>query len=484
MNSSSGLQKSFLLAGAACLAFGWAGLVSSAWGQNKRVDIKTLKATDQPLVSFAKAIQAMKALPATDPHNWTFQANLHGFPSTPCPDPLWGQCQHAQWWFFPWHRAYLYYFEKIVQKYSCDPTFAIPYWNWTDATERTLPATFRDKCSQFYDSTRDAGVNDGTSSVMVSWVVDDFNAAMATTVFATNTDDPRKSFGGLIVATPQHFGTGFGALELSPHNRIHNWFGDGSNMSQVNLAARDPAFWLHHAMIDKTWVDWLAQGGGRANPTDDAWLNQTFSFYDENKKKVSIAVKDLLDTKALGYVYNHPSEKSDGKGGSKPVEKKAVPIASLTFKEPLELRTEPVTFNLKLPQPAQGKLTKLLLMRPRLSPSDIALRLDGVTYSPGHGDSSIVAYLNLPKDFKLKKGYNPDAENPYYADMFSPFGPFKDAPVWLHITRALQRARKMESWNPSELKITLVRHWFRSGGPPREIKTRLTIKGVTLLVSE
>lgn len=76
-------------------------------------------------------------------------------------------------------------------------------------------------------------------------------------------------------------------------------------MSDPNLAARDPIFWLHHANIDRLWKHWLVQGDGRANPTDDAWATEAFTFFDENGTEVSLTGAEILDTvEDLGYRYD------------------------------------------------------------------------------------------------------------------------------------------------------------------------------------
>lgn len=72
------------------------------------------------LKSYAKAVRAMLALPPEDPRNWYRQAIIHTL-----------DCPHGNWWFLPWHRGYLGWFEKICRELSGDPQFAVPYWDWT-----------------------------------------------------------------------------------------------------------------------------------------------------------------------------------------------------------------------------------------------------------------------------------------------------------------------------------------------------------------
>lgn len=72
------------------------------------------------LASYAKAIEAMLKLPPEHPHNWFRNAFVHLM-----------DCPHGNWWFYVWHRGFVGYFEQVVRKYSNDPTFAFPYWDWT-----------------------------------------------------------------------------------------------------------------------------------------------------------------------------------------------------------------------------------------------------------------------------------------------------------------------------------------------------------------
>lgn len=59
------------------------------------------------LESYARGVAEMKRRsdrnPA-DPVGWTVQAAIHGGQIPNRPDI---ECQHAVWWFLPWHRAYL-----------------------------------------------------------------------------------------------------------------------------------------------------------------------------------------------------------------------------------------------------------------------------------------------------------------------------------------------------------------------------------------
>src|SRR5262249_46915439 len=91
-----------------------------------RRNISNLAPNDPIIQSYKDAITQMKALPSTDGRNWTRQAQIHN-----------DHCPHGNWYFLPWHREYLVYFERIVRKLSGNKTFALPYWNW--AIESKIP---------------------------------------------------------------------------------------------------------------------------------------------------------------------------------------------------------------------------------------------------------------------------------------------------------------------------------------------------------
>src|SRR6266571_766338 len=271
-----------------------------------RHNIYCLTATSPEIVAYKRAIQVMRAKSATDPTSWQAQSNIHGAFK---PDPARGvvnvcppataadlvapagmiadACRH-DYLFLAWHRIYLYYFERIVRSASGDPTFALPYWGYSPTGPRNLPLTFRspnNTTNPLWTDQRDSAINAG-------------NDITATYVDASNA----------------MVNVGFAAFQSSlsgtPHGQVHVATGDGCGwMSYFETAGMDPIFWLHHANIDRLWEDWIALGGGRVNPTTDpAWLNNTFSFYDENGATVTMNVSQILDTASqLNYRYAAPT---------------------------------------------------------------------------------------------------------------------------------------------------------------------------------
>jgi polyphenol oxidase len=110
------------------------------------------------MAKYARAVALMKALPKTDPRSFYQQANIHcayctgayrqvGRPELPVQI-------HFSWLFFPLHRAYLYFFERIAAKLLDDPGFAMPFWSWDVPEGMRIPPEFADVASPLYDPIR------------------------------------------------------------------------------------------------------------------------------------------------------------------------------------------------------------------------------------------------------------------------------------------------------------------------------------------
>ncbi len=297
----------------------WDGAAQQLFVRREVWGLESATTFDPITLAYAKAVQVMQARPASDPTSWSYQAAIHASYTTPPPGANWNACQHQGWYFLPWHRMYLYYFERIVRKAVIDAggpaDWALPYWNYDRPfPSNTLPPAFRTVTLPdgtpnplFLASPRRSAAL--MSGGQVPSTATSASAAMASTDFSLPSTLP--SFGGGQVG-PAHFGGAVGLLEQTPHNVMHTTIGGalsgqcgGGLMTDPACAALDPIFWLHHANIDRLWNNWLALGGGRANPPQAAWLTQSFVLYDENGAQVTLTGADVVDTAAqLGYIYD------------------------------------------------------------------------------------------------------------------------------------------------------------------------------------
>lgn len=249
-----------------------------------RKNIYCLNAGSPDVVSYCTAVAVMKARPAYDPTSWEAQRAIHYTFGVP-PTSIYDQCQHGTAFFLSWHRMYLYWFERIVRAASGNSSFALPYWGYSPTGARNLPAPFRVPAANtnpLYDGTRNFASNNGDP--MPASLVDPGFALLELAFYDFQSE-----------------------LENTPHSGVHT-SGVGGNMQAVPTAALDPIFYLHHAQIDRLWGVWLAQGGGRANPTDSPWLNNVFKFYNESGAVVNMTGAQIVNTaNQLCYQYASPA---------------------------------------------------------------------------------------------------------------------------------------------------------------------------------
>nr|AEQ30073.1 polyphenol oxidase [Litchi chinensis] len=277
-------------------------------------------ADNEYIAKYYKAVELMKALPADDPRNFMQQADVHcaycdgaydqiGFPNLDL------QVRNS-WLFFPFHRYYLYFYEKILGKLIGDPTFVMPFWNWDSPPGTPMPAMFANPKSPLYDTLRNSNHQpptladldySGTDVTTTNEKQISSNLKVMYRQMVSNSKTPRLFLGNTYRAGDEP-DPGAGALENLPHGPIHLWCGDTKqpnfeNMGNFYSAARDPIFYAHHSNVDRMWTVWKTLGGKRTNFTDPDWLNAGFLFYDENANLVRVKVRDCLDSKKLGYVY-------------------------------------------------------------------------------------------------------------------------------------------------------------------------------------
>jgi polyphenol oxidase len=270
------------------------------------------------LAKYKKAIELMRALPDDDPRSFAQQAMVHcSYCDGGYPMPGFSDLEiqvHYCWLFFPFHRWYLYFFEKIMGKLIDDPTFALPFWNWDAPAGMYIPSIFTDTTSSLYDQYRNAahqppklldlnysGTDDDTDD---KTRIKENLTTMYQQMVSKATS--RRLFFGEPYVAGDDPSPGAGNIESIPHNNIHLWTGDpnqtnGEDMGAFYSAGRDPLFYCHHSNVDRMWSIYKSLGGTDITSTD--WLDAEFLFYDEDKNLVRVKVSDSLDEKKLGYTY-------------------------------------------------------------------------------------------------------------------------------------------------------------------------------------
>ena len=252
-------------------------------GVGVRRNVMDLAPDGPELADLRRAVEVLRSLAPSDRRSWYGQAEIHlGF------------CPHGNWFFLPWHRAYLAAFERLCRAACGNPAFMLPYWDWT--TQRSLPPPFFQ--GVLADCSREIGPDDeiGDEFVgpqVISDILDTDDFLLFASAVAFRDCDPSQPM-------EQRAGCGSGILEGTPHNAIHRFV--GGDMGTF-LSPLDPIFWLHHANVDRLWTEW---NRGHANTDDARWLEFEFSdnFIDAASQPVSFTVLDTLSTVGLGYRYD------------------------------------------------------------------------------------------------------------------------------------------------------------------------------------
>ena len=228
---------------------------------------------------YARAVEAMRELEEDDPRNWANQAAIHA---------RW--CPHFNWYFLPWHRAYLYCFEEICRDVLKDDAFALPYWAWERQT--SLPPAFTENGPLKHERRLQPDQN-LPPDFNVDYVDELVRDKDPITFFSERSEEQRQR----VTA---------GGLE-SLHNALHVRV--GGDMNFPVSAPLDPIFWVHHANVDRIWAMWSARPQN-AVPDDESFAKYEFEgdreFVDRNKRPVSFSVGELFETNAapLNYGYD------------------------------------------------------------------------------------------------------------------------------------------------------------------------------------
>jgi len=285
----------------------------------------------------------------SNPLSLGYQSQVHGtfaldrssWPRHQGRKVLWRECAHDQWFFLPWHRAYLLQFEMVVRQHIEEldgpaDTWALPYWNYSDfASDRRalgLPLALRTAVlpdgvevpgleadpgdpvpNPLFEPTRQA-TGDPEPGESTSWA--DAGIALRRSHFANQQDTRSVSFGGGVIDDPDdtvtfHRGGERGQLDAQPHGMTHGHV--GGFMWLFETAALDPAFWVHHCNVDRLWETYskdLDHGYPFEAPDTPAsaartsWTEHALIFLLPDGSLHSWTAAEVTDIGALGYAYD------------------------------------------------------------------------------------------------------------------------------------------------------------------------------------
>jgi len=200
--------------------------------------------------------------------------------------------------FFPWHRAFILQMEDMLM--DIDPTVTLPYWNWS--LESELPHESAMFTDEYFGSTTQGCIQGGhfdnfilnypnTHCISRSFDLEDKISAFTSDIVLREIIENSDVYDNFRVA-----------IEAIPHGNVHvNIGGDMATMA----SAGDPLFYLHHAFVDKIWLEYQLKNGPLRY--DQRVGTQSIQM-DLNTvlEPFSKTVFDVMDVEKLDYEYVEP----------------------------------------------------------------------------------------------------------------------------------------------------------------------------------
>jgi tyrosinase len=224
-----------------------------------------------------------------DDRGYQHWSGLHGLPR-----PSYCDFAHGRPYFLPWHRAYLYFFERALRDRV--PDVMLAWWDWRATPQNArpgIPHAFNDQqadgqpnplySSAINELARRQGQDSRPPINAPDHTVRNPGAFRAPPLPTMKQIDD-------VLAIPD-FGLFSEQLELY-HGAVHMWV--GGQMSEIAFAAYDPIFWAHHTMIDRLWRIWQLRHRDAGVPR---------SIVRDALPPFQMTVAQTLDTTTLGYDY-------------------------------------------------------------------------------------------------------------------------------------------------------------------------------------
>lgn len=417
---------------------------------------------DADIDTYRQAVALMKSLQPNDPLNWAAQAAIHGIANVG-----FTYCEHGTDHFFDWHRAYLFYFEKICQKLTGKPKFGLPYWNWNQDPD-IHPAFLDTSSTLFMARAR--------------------NSMSGSNADLTGTLDP--------IFGDSNFYTFRQQLEGTPHNLTHTYI--GGTFGGFGSAS-DPLFWMHHCMVDYCWYKWNIDLH-HDNTNDPTWVSHPNSHFvdaDGNAASATAGVTTLMPLLA----YQYESSAIGSAAAAESLRTKSVYRAvEKRIKEGANIRFD-VKQRIRLAERAETSIARPLAVESKLSPEALAQIIDSdaarervfasVSYAqlPATSDFAVRVFVNLPNATAATS-----TEDPHYAGSFGFFGSeppgaahaagahWHEPQFLVDLTATIQRLRRGQELKAgSPFALELVPAPF--GGKFEHEDTQLVLTAIDILIT-
>lgn len=312
--------------------------------KNIRKNFRDLSSTEKQ--NYISAVKAVKASISRTTNRsiydeyvlWHSLATANEDPSDP---RHFRNAAHAGPAFLPWHRYYLYRFERQLQKKV--PGVTIPYWDWTQDADDPFNSPLWD--AEFMGGNGDPEDNNLVKTgpfAVDQWITVNLDGSPKSglqrefgkrTLGLPTQTDVRKAIEETpfdqepwnVESTPSHRNRleGFlapetftpdgrlnfapdGTIVLELHNQAHAWI--GGDMLNVNVSPNDPVFFLHHCNVDRLWAIWQEKNptqGYQPTGSGPEGHNLYDLMYPWDGKTVKLKARpvDVLDSRKLGIYY-------------------------------------------------------------------------------------------------------------------------------------------------------------------------------------
>jgi hypothetical protein len=181
--------------------------------------------------------------------------------------------------FLPWVRAYLLNFERAARRKV--PDFALLCWDWTKGG---IPKSFTAP-----------KLPDGSANPLAAAFIDLPQSKPPIRQFTVRHPGPAGALPSAQsiadVLSIDNWADFSAALE-NLSDQAHGW--TGGDMGIVSTTSYDPLFYAHSCNVDRLWATWQKKNG--ISTIDPSLLDVVLDPF-------GIKVRDILDTKQLGYDY-------------------------------------------------------------------------------------------------------------------------------------------------------------------------------------
>lgn len=182
--------------------------------------------------------------------------------------------------FLAWYRRLLFEMEQSMQ--DINPNLSIPFWDWTTDQSTSSVLWDYDFLGQFnsdWGLGRSLGSHDLPTSADVATLQANTNWYYYTTFFE------------------------FEEVHTAPHNWVEGFMGE---IYEGGRSPIDPAFYLHHCMMDKIWQEWVETNN--ITSSSNLYVKTTMPRYDgtytfNGQTLPSVNPDNIVDSKVLGVFY-------------------------------------------------------------------------------------------------------------------------------------------------------------------------------------